>query len=103
MRSQRGNQMTTHYNKDRCSIELGQYFCDHMDAMTREGLHEKTDIAVELAYRDKRIDVLQSKREASKKLEAKAKEFVEKLRANQTDIDLEAKALIAENLWELYD
>ena len=27
-------------------------FCKHMDAMTREGLHRKSDIAAELAYRD---------------------------------------------------
>jgi hypothetical protein len=30
----------------------GQVYCDHVMAMTAEGLHEKSDIAAELAHRD---------------------------------------------------
>ncbi len=33
---------------------LGQLYCDHVHAMTVEGLHEKSDIAAELAWRDAR-------------------------------------------------
>ena len=32
-----------------------------------------------------------------------AKEFIFKLKDHQVDIDLETKALISENLWDLYD
>lgn len=31
---------------------LGQHYANHVDAMTREGLHDKTAIAAELAFRD---------------------------------------------------
>jgi hypothetical protein len=36
----------------------GGYYFKHVQAMTAEGLHEKSDIACELAWRDKRIDDL---------------------------------------------
>ena len=38
--------------------ELGDYFTNHMMAMTGENLHDKSDVAAELAYRDKIIDDL---------------------------------------------
>ena len=44
-----------HYNKDRDNIALGKWYTDHVSAMTREGLHAKSDIASELAFRDKQI------------------------------------------------
>lgn len=47
---------------DRSCFELDQdggYYCRHIMAMTKEGLHAKTDIACELAWRDKRIDELE--------------------------------------------
>lgn len=34
---------------------LGQRYADHVSAMTAEGLHAKSAIAVELAWRDERI------------------------------------------------
>ena len=40
--------------------EAGGYYCRHIMAMTKEGLHDKTDIACELAWRDKRIDRLEA-------------------------------------------
>jgi hypothetical protein len=49
------------YNKDRDVIALGQFYTDHVSAMTREGLHAKSDIAAELAYRDQRIAALEAK------------------------------------------
>lgn len=39
---------------------LDPYFSQHMDAMTGEGLHEKSEIAAELAYRDMEIARLRS-------------------------------------------
>lgn len=35
--------------------ELEPHYCLHVEAMTAEGLHEKSDIAIQLAWRDKRI------------------------------------------------
>jgi len=40
-------------------VTLEPYFSKHMLAMTEEDLHNKADIAVELAYRDKRIAELE--------------------------------------------
>jgi len=36
----------------------GGHYCRHVSAMTREGLHAKSDIAAELAWRDSEIDRL---------------------------------------------
>lgn len=36
-------------------MALGQRYCDHVMAMTAEGLHDKSDIAGQLAWRDDRI------------------------------------------------
>ncbi len=38
--------------------EAGNYYFKHVDAMTGEGLHSKSDIAAELGYRDKKYDDL---------------------------------------------
>lgn len=48
--------------------KLGNYYSRHVEAMTAEGLHDKSDIAGELAYRDAEIDRL--RRELAKALEA---------------------------------
>jgi len=39
----------SHYDKDRDNAALGKWYTDHVSAMTREGLHAKSDIAAELA------------------------------------------------------
>ena len=39
--------------------EQGQYYLDHIMAMTGENLHSKSAIAAELAHRDMQIDALQ--------------------------------------------
>ena len=44
-----------HYAK-RDPLDLMNYYIRHIFAMTAEGLHEKSDIAAELAWRDKRIE-----------------------------------------------
>ncbi len=43
---------------------LCQYYGRHVSAMTGEGLHEKSDIAAELAHRDHVIDTLKAERDA---------------------------------------
>lgn len=42
--------------KKRDTEELGEHYFCHVEAMTAEGLYEKSDIAAELAYRDMVID-----------------------------------------------
>jgi hypothetical protein len=44
---------------ERDIIGQGQAYCDHVMAMTAEGLHAKSDIAAELAHRDIEIERLQ--------------------------------------------
>lgn len=39
-------------------LDEGGYYTRHIHAMTHEGLHSKSDIAAELAYRDLQIDLL---------------------------------------------
>lgn len=40
--------------------DLAPHFSQHMEAMTAEALHDKGDIAVQLAWRDKRIVELEA-------------------------------------------
>lgn len=40
---------------ERDAMALGQLYVDHVQAMTSEGLHEKSDIAAELAWRDLKL------------------------------------------------
>jgi hypothetical protein len=37
---------------ERDIMAQGQVYCDHVNAMTAEGLHGKSEIAAELAHRD---------------------------------------------------
>lgn len=45
---------------ERDSIDQGEYYLRHLLAMTEEKLHDKADIANELAYRDIEIDRLKA-------------------------------------------
>ena len=47
---------------ERDVIALGDYYIRHVSAMTSEGLHFKSDIAAELAWRDAEIDRLKAAR-----------------------------------------
>ena len=51
---------------DRDTIGQGQVYVDHVLAMTRESLHNKSDIAAELAERDIEIAVLKLKNDQLK-------------------------------------
>lgn len=56
------------YDKDRNIMELdrlGNYYCRHTSALTRENLIGKSEIAAELGYRDLVIDRLQIKLDAA--------------------------------------
>lgn len=55
--------MTKHYatRAHECLDKAGNYYCRHVSAMTSEGLHEKSAIAGELAWRDYQIDQLKKK------------------------------------------
>ena len=43
---------------DRNIKAQGQFYIDHVTAMTDESLHDKGDIAAELAHRDEKIKAL---------------------------------------------
>lgn len=45
---------------DRDHMELGDYYVRHVSAMTGEALHSKSEIAAELAWRDREIDRLRA-------------------------------------------
>jgi hypothetical protein len=47
------------YDKTATGRDLEPWFSKHMMAMTAEGLHAKSEIAVELARRDMQIEELQ--------------------------------------------
>jgi len=55
--------MDKHY-AERDIVKQGQVYVDHVSAMTGEGLHEKSDIAAELAHRDIEIQKLQQRNKA---------------------------------------
>lgn len=44
--------------------KAGGHYCRHLSAMTGEALHDKSDIAAELAYRDSRIAELEEREAA---------------------------------------
>ena len=47
------------YDKTATGRDLEPWFSKHMMAMTAEGLHAKSEVAVELARRDMQIEALQ--------------------------------------------
>lgn len=51
-----------HYDeRDAMALDIaGNYYSTHVSAMTREGLHSKSDIAAELGFRDSRIETLET-------------------------------------------
>ncbi len=53
--------------EERDIIGQGHYYIQHVIHMTREGLHDKSDIAAELAHRDIQIDQLKLKVERLEK------------------------------------
>lgn len=54
----------------------GGLYCRHLNAMTAEGLHDKSDIAAELAFRDARIAELEAENKALREVVDIGKNFV---------------------------
>ncbi len=86
---------------ERNLVELGKHYTKHVQAMTREGLHAKSDIAAELAWRDAEIDRL---REWQRQMVEKAasggrldgyRELAGKLAAKDAENDRLRAALVA--------
>ena len=76
----------------RDAMEQGQFYADHISAMTTEELHSKADIAKELAHRDIKIDKLI-------KLATKAVAILNEtvnLNHNTMALDIELKDILAE-------
>lgn len=69
--------MSLYQGTNRDIDDLEPHYSNHVDAMTTEGLHKKSAIAAELAYRDRRIE----------ELEARVKELERKLRKKDMVID----------------
>jgi hypothetical protein len=59
--------MSKHYaERDIIGLDrAGNYYCRHVHAMTAEALHDKSDIAAELAWRDQEIDRLREDEDES--------------------------------------
>ena len=75
---------------DRDPIELdkrGGHYCRHVQAMTAEGLHEKSAIAAELAWRDERIDSLQGERDWARTVVARITNERTKLRQRVAELE----------------
>ena len=89
--------MKKHY-ADRDSIALGQLYVDHVMALTAEGLHDKSAIAGELAYRDMLIQNLQEDRDFQYEMKVMAREQREDLMLSLTlnDVDIDE---VARDTW----
>lgn len=59
-------QIEQYRNFDLETVMDSEYYAKHVSAMTGEKLHSKSDIAAELAYRDKRIAELGQERDSYK-------------------------------------
>jgi len=57
---------TNQYYPEKDAQELGQHYLNHVSAMTVEKLHSKSDIAIQLAWRDQEIESLQAELEQVK-------------------------------------
>lgn len=55
---------TSELYTQRDASELGEHYIRHIHAMTVEGLHSKSDIAAELAWRDQQIELLTAQLDA---------------------------------------
>ena len=71
---------------DRDHAAQGEHYLRHLDAMTREGLHAKSEIAGELAHRDIEIERLRG-------LVRNFMEFLEPMRFDRASDDAKAEDL----------
>jgi hypothetical protein len=78
--------MMKHY-EHRDIIAQGKGYTDHVQAMTAEGLHDKGDIAAELAHRDERIAALEAELAKVKVENVKLNEALHKSFAYSDDLE----------------
>lgn len=83
--------MSEKYYKERDIQEQGQHYAKHINAMTAEGLHSKSDIAAELAHRDIIIDQLRAENVKLRRAVNGADEVVNLLRQECDQLRAEAK------------
>lgn len=69
---------------DRDHEQLGEHYVKHVAAMTAEGLHAKSDIAAELAWRDQRIASLTAELEAVRR-DAARLDYIERTFSGMTN------------------
>lgn len=84
-------EITRHY-ADRDLFELGEHYVRHVRAMTAEKLHDKTDIAAELAFRDAELS---SANERIAELEREAVNSADRLHEARGDVHRLTKELSA--------
>ena len=71
---------------ERRPFNLEPHYSRHVSAMTTEGLHEKADIAAELAFRDAQIDKLRRFVDAARsQLRHEKFDALQKLAARHTE------------------
>lgn len=91
-------------------IALGEHYTRHVSAMTGEGLHDKSSIAAELAWRDRRIAVLKHKVKFAREAVVQAEKLAlmvqaDYYRAMERVVELEAalgEAIIEIEGWGAY-
>lgn len=71
----------------------GNHYCRHVDHMTREQLHGKSDIAAELGWRDMQIAELKAQRDALAAENAALKEFGDKLNDMRNNLNGEGTGI----------
>ncbi|EBS2695444.1 hypothetical protein ZQ65_25665 [Salmonella enterica subsp. enterica serovar Newport] len=81
----------------------GGYYSRHIQAMTREGLHSKGDIAAELAWRDQQIEQLREKLKQAEEKNLRLLGFVDSYDWQRQRLHQAAEKVIAWNRQEAKD
>ncbi|EBW8393993.1 hypothetical protein A3X38_14655 [Salmonella enterica subsp. enterica serovar Florida] len=81
----------------------GGYYSRHIQAMTREGLHSKGDIAAELAWRDQQIEQLREKLKQAEEKNLRLLSFVDSYDWQRQRLHQAAEKVIAWNRQEAKD
>lgn len=82
--------------RDIMQLDLdGNYYCNHVLSMTREGLHDKSDIAAELAFRDHQLAALREELAAMNTYRDNAAIKITRLRGELTAAEQRNSELVA--------
>ena len=85
---------------DRDVLAQGAHYTKHVMAMTAEGLHDKADIAAELAHRDMAIDQLRAERDAMRATVDGSRLLIAELKGERDALRLEVGVLRSQILGE---